>query len=95
MEEEHHPNKSDPEPGAVHLFSLSYNLFILVLTIISIIVVAGLLNSSVNLLSDEVLWRIDFLICMIFLADFFLALWRSPKRFDYFLTFGLFTINYS
>jgi voltage-gated potassium channel len=88
MEEEHHANNTDPAAGAIHRFSLSYNLFILVLTVFSIIVVAGLLNPSVNLLSDEVLWRIDFLICMIFLVDFFYALWRSPKRSDYFFKRG-------
>ena len=88
MENEHYANNSDPAAGAVHRFSLSYNLFILVLTVFSIIVAAGLLNPSVNLLSDEVLWRIDFLICMIFLVDFIYALWKSPKRSDYFFKRG-------
>ena len=63
----------------------SYNLFILVLTIFSFIVMAGILIPSIN---SAVLIRVDFFICLVFLIDFFVNLWRASSRADYFFRQG-------
>ena len=64
--------------------SNSYNIFILVLTILSLAVMVVLLlpvsDETIKLLSVY-----DNLICVIFLIDFFFNLKNSPKKSDYFI----------
>ena len=63
---------------------ISYNLFILVLTILSLLVMVVLLlpldDATIKLLQVY-----DTLICVIFLIDFFFNLFTSPKKSDYFI----------
>ena len=64
--------------------SNSYNIFILVLTILSLAVMVVLLLP----LSDETIKLLsvyDNLICVIFLIDFFFNLKNAPKKSDYFI----------
>jgi voltage-gated potassium channel len=68
-----------------HHHSSIYNLFILVLTLFSLVIVTGIIIRPVN---NSVLWWVDFLICMIFLLDFAISLWRAPNRGDYFFKKG-------
>jgi voltage-gated potassium channel len=67
--------------------STAYNLFILVLTLISLVIMVVLLLP----LEDEAIGLLrvyDNLICAIFLADFFLRLVVTPKKSDYFIKDG-------
>ena len=73
------------DQDVVHRHSASYNLFVLVLTLFALAVMVGLIIGHVNY---EVLWRIDFLICMIFLIDFSVNLWQAPGRAVYFFKQG-------
>ena len=61
-----------------------YNIFILVLTILSLAIMVVMLlpisDATLQLLSVY-----DNLICVIFLIDFFLNLRRAPKKSDYFI----------
>ncbi len=64
--------------------SNSYNIFILVLTVLSLLVMVVMLLP----LSDETIKLLsvyDNLICVIFLIDFTLNLFNSPKKSDYFI----------
>ncbi len=64
--------------------SNAYNIFILVLTVLSLAVMAAMLLP----LSDATLGLLavyDTLICVIFLIDFFLNLRGAPKKSDYFI----------
>jgi len=77
----------NPKQGqdVVHRHSAPYNLYILILTLFSLLVMVGLIIGSVNY---DVLWRVDFLICLVFLIDFWLNLWRAPGRVAYFFKQG-------
>jgi voltage-gated potassium channel len=65
----------------------AYNLFIFILTIISLVIMVVLLlpldDSTIGLLQFY-----DNLICVIFLLDFFINLRASPKKSDYFIKEG-------
>ena len=64
--------------------SHAYELFILVLTVFSLmIMVALLLPLSEQTL--ELLRTYDNLICIVFLFDFFLNLFQAPSKGEYFL----------
>jgi voltage-gated potassium channel len=67
--------------------SNAYNIFILVLTIVSLVIMVALLlpfaPATLQLLSFY-----DNLVCVIFLADFFLSLLRARRKADYFLRQG-------
>jgi voltage-gated potassium channel len=72
------------EAPSPHKHGNSYNIFILVLTILSLAVMVVLLLP----LSDETIKLLsvyDNLICVIFLIDFFFNLKNSPKKSDYFI----------
>jgi voltage-gated potassium channel len=62
----------------------AYNLFIFILTIISLVIMVVMLlpldDSTIGLLQFY-----DNLICVIFLLDFFINLRASPKKSDYFI----------
>ncbi len=68
--------------------SSTYELFILVLTVFSFVVVAALIFGPANRNVDAVLWRVDSMICVIFFLDFVHSLWRAPNRIDYFFKKG-------
>src|SRR5512139_890571 len=64
--------------------SNSYNIFIFVLTILSLaIMVVMLLPLALQTL--DLLWVYDNLICVIFLIDFTYSLFSTPKKSDYFI----------
>ena len=68
--------------------SASYTLFMLGLNIYSLIVMVGLMTPLLGRVSSEVLWRADFLVCIVFLIDFSVNLWRAPSKGDYFFRKG-------
>ena len=68
--------------------SATYDLFILVLTIFSLVVVMGLFIGPVNRASSAIFLRVDFVICVVFFSDFLLNLWRAPGKADYFFKEG-------
>jgi len=70
--------------GVVHRHSDIYNIFILVLTIFSIIVAGGI----IILPNNAIFWWVDFLICAVFLLDFIVSFWRARKRANYFIVEG-------
>lgn len=65
-----------------------YVLFMLALSILSLIGIAA--STSGHLGRDEVqiLQAADLLLCCLFLFDFFLTLYRSPNRLSYFVRWG-------
>lgn len=72
------------ETASPRKHSNAYNIFILVLTVLSLAVMVVMLlpisDATLKLLSVY-----DNLICVIFLIDFFLNLKSSPKKSDYFI----------
>jgi voltage-gated potassium channel len=80
----------NPEQGQIITLShsVSYNLFMLGLNIYSLIVMVGLITTRIGLFPNEVLWRADFLVCIVFLIDFLVNLWRAPSKGDYFFRKG-------
>lgn len=62
----------------------AYNLFILVLTIISLLVMFAMLLPLQDA-TVELLIFYDNVICVIFLLDFFLNLFSAPRKSDYFI----------
>jgi voltage-gated potassium channel len=75
------------EPASPRKHSNAYNIFILVLTVLSLAVMVVMLLP----ISDQTLKLLsvyDNLICVIFLIDFFLNLRSAPHKSDYFLRQG-------
>ena len=68
-----------------HHQSTSFDLFILVLTIFSLVVATAIVIPSIN---TDVLWWVDFLLCIVFLFDFCVSLWHTPNRAKYFTREG-------
>jgi voltage-gated potassium channel len=62
----------------------AYNIFIFVVTIVSLVIMV-LLWMPVSPATKELLGAYDNLICVIFLADFFSNLTRSPSKKEYFI----------
>jgi voltage-gated potassium channel len=83
MNEESSVEKLKQNQDVVDRHSTVYNLFILGLTLFSLMVVAGLVTTRVSGSSNAVLWRVDFFICIVFFVDFLVNLWRAPDRTDY------------
>ena len=75
-------------PGTMDLHSSTYNLFILALTIFSLILMAVLLLPRLSPATQATLQFIDALICLIFLGDFLSNLRVAPSKRDYFLRQG-------
>jgi voltage-gated potassium channel len=71
-----------------HGFSASYEIFILVLSIFSLIVVAVILLWPMRPTTEAVLLRVDLLICGIFLIDFLIMFGRAPSKTGYFFMGG-------
>lgn len=87
MDEENTTVSRNGGQHTIQLHSTSYDLFILVLTIFALLVAAGLLLPTRPSVEAILLW-VDFIVCMIFLFDFFSSLWRAPKRADFFFRRG-------
>ena len=62
----------------------AYNLFILVLTIISLLIMFAMLL-PLHDATIELLLFYDNMICVIFLIDFFMNLFSAPRKSDYFI----------
>jgi len=75
------------EAASPRKHSNSYQIFIIVLTVLSLVVMVALwlplTDATIRLLQ-----RYDNLICVIFLVDFFLNLRASPKKSDFFIKEG-------
>ncbi len=65
--------------------SNAYEMFIFVLTVLSLLIMAGLFLPRVNEPTKELLNVYDNIICVIFLFDFAMRLRRAPRRRDYFI----------
>ena len=76
------------EVNITDLHSSTYNLFILVLTIFSLLIMVLLLLPWLSLPTKRTLLFIDTLICFIFLGDFFINLARAPNNRNYFFKQG-------
>ena len=73
-----------PERESAQQHSNSYNIFILVLTLLSLAVMVVMLLP----ISEETRTLLSFydtMICVIFLIDFFIALRAAPRKTDYFI----------
>lgn len=68
--------------------SVPYQLFMFGLSVLTILVLVGeiALRSSPN--ERELLQRVDTAICVFFLFDFFVCLYRAPNRWRYMYTWG-------
>ena len=73
----------------VYLHSASYDLFILVLTIFSLLVAVGLFLLPLKPAADAILLFVDFILCALFLFDFLLSLQRAPNKVDYLVKQGV------
>ena len=75
------------EPASPRQHSNAYNIFVLVLTVLSLAIMVVMLlpisDATLKLLSNY-----DNLICVIFLIDFYLNFKAAPKKADYFLRQG-------
>lgn len=85
MNKENSTKEQKQGHGVVHRRSTIYNLFILVLIVFSWVVMAGVI---VGPDTNEVVWRVDFLVCAVLFADFMRNLWRAPSRAGYFFRRG-------
>ena len=74
--------------SSTDMYSPTYDLFILVLTIFSLILMLVLLLPLLSPATKATLQFIDTLICIIFLGDFFSSLHRAQKKRAYFLRQG-------
>jgi voltage-gated potassium channel len=83
------PKAMDPDHDrrVDYLHSASYDLFILILTIFSLVVV-GLFLLPLKPAVDAILLFVDFILCAFFLLDFFLTLRRAPSKIDYLVRRG-------
>jgi voltage-gated potassium channel len=75
-------------PSAVDVrprFSNAYELFILVLTVLSLLIMIGLVARRVNDATSTLLNAYDNIICLIFIGDFFARLRRAPSKRGYFV----------
>jgi voltage-gated potassium channel len=88
MSEEMRTQNTRQVQGVAHLHGTSYELFILVLTIFSLLVIALIFIWPGGRAEKAVLVRVDSFICLIFLADFLLNLWRAPSKAGYFFKAG-------
>jgi voltage-gated potassium channel len=72
------------ETASPQRHSNAYNIFILVLTVLSLAVMVVLLL-PISEPTRQLLSYYDNMICIIFLIDFFVNLSRAPKKSDYFI----------
>ena len=77
---------SAPAPAAAPSrprFSNAYELFILVLTILSLAIMVGLVAPNTNDATKTLLNAYDNIICLVFIGDFFARMRRAPSRRQY------------
>lgn len=65
--------------------SNAYELFILVLTVLSLVIMVALVMPRISEATKKLLNVYDNLICFVFLADFAMRLRRAPRKRDYFI----------
>jgi voltage-gated potassium channel len=65
-------------------FSNAYELFILVLTVLSLLIMVGLVSRRVNDATTTLLNWYDNIICLVFIGDFLARMHRAPSRRQYF-----------
>ena len=82
------PSRRRQAQSVTRHHSTSYNLFMLALTLFSLLVMAGLVIGPAFDSSNAVLWRVDFFLCVIFFVDFLLTLRRAPSKRTYFFKQG-------
>lgn len=71
--------------GSTRSKSNSYNIFIFVLTIVSLIIMVVMLLPNLNAATMKLLSFYDNVICVIFLIDFFVNLKNAKKKSNYFI----------
>lgn len=76
---------SAPAAVPVRRPSNAYQMFILVLTVLSLAIMVGLMLPRVNAPTKQLLNVYDNIICIIFLFDFSMRLRRVPRKRDYFI----------
>src|SRR5512144_1833920 len=80
---------SAPAPGATAAtrprFSNAYELFVLVLTILSLLIMVGLVARNANDATKSLLNWYDNIICLVFIGDFIARMRRAPSRRTYFI----------
>jgi voltage-gated potassium channel len=80
---------SAPAPAAVAprpRFSNAYELFILVLTVLSLVIMLGLVARRTNAATTALLNAYDNAICLVFIGDFIARLRRAPSKRGYFIS---------
>ncbi len=65
-----------------------YELFILCLCVIALLQLAAVTFFTVDEAAETILFYTDFLICIIFLADFAYRLLKAPSKWRYLITWG-------
>ncbi|KPK03622.1 MAG: hypothetical protein AMJ56_18790 [Anaerolineae bacterium SG8_19] len=87
MEKGPGPQNPAANVTVVHGRPSNYELFILGLTIYSLVVAAAIILVA-NPAVDSILYWSDFLVCLIFLIDFLVTLRQAPGNMNYFLRQG-------
>jgi voltage-gated potassium channel len=78
------PAMSAPAPSRPR-FSNAYELFILVLTVLSLVIMVGLVARRANDATTTLLNAYDNAICLVFIGDFLARMRRAPSRRQYFI----------
>lgn len=79
---------SAPAPAAAPSrprFSNAYELFILVLTVLSLLIMVGLVATRASSPTKALLNAYDNVICLVFIGDFLARMHRAPTRRQYFI----------
>lgn len=74
-------NKTDETHG-------SYELFMLVLCVFALASMAIVMSGRLDAGTLQILSSMDWGVCVIFMIDFLINLWRAPKRWRYMITWG-------
>jgi len=74
-----------PAAVGVRRDSNAYSLFIFVLTVLSLLIMVGLVLPNVRDATRVLLNAYDNIICLVFLADFTWRMWRAQRKRDYFI----------
>jgi voltage-gated potassium channel len=79
------PSPTQPDAPAVHL----YDLFLGILTLMSLVIMVLSIFLPPASSTRQVLFIVDILLCLIFLADFVIRLIRAPRKRDYLIWQGI------
>lgn len=82
--------RAQKQPGVAMKTSSStpYRFFMLGLCVFSLSVLAAQLTLQLNEQTDAVFSAADTLVCVVFLADFVVSLWRAKSKWQYLRTWG-------